>query len=31
MERENPRTNAKGEYQVANPLDKSTNVVMGAD
>ena len=31
MERGNPRTDNKGVYQVAEPQDKSTNAVMGAD
>jgi hypothetical protein len=31
MEHGNPRANDKGVYQVKNPQDKSTNVVMGAD
>ena len=31
MERGNLRTNVKGVYQVEEPQDKSTNVVIGAD
>jgi hypothetical protein len=31
MERGNLRANVKGVYQVGEPQDKSTNVVIGAD